>query len=538
MSTRLHYVDPSDILPHPFNARVYGDDALDPDFVESIRVNGVQEPVVVVKTIIDGQDGLYILSGHRRVKAAARVGRNVPIRTVEDAGTLWQESFLLESNRQRIKTPEQKAREFTEFKRIEAALAKERMLAGKPADPRANLPQGSRGKARDKAAAKVGLKSRTAEKLEKVVQAADTGNVAARTALNEINAGTKSIHAAAKEVAPPKKRSKSKKEVVRSAASPKTKKQKRQAVEKSLRDGILATNLAGYATDVDVYYDSHTFHVSLDFVDDEAALRAAIEQFKKMDPYKPAASELKEEKPAKAIKQDADPNYEYIPDFLTSGVSKVLFDKLESQPGLIPEIGQCRGAKPSHATIQWGPRQAYLSCVPQEYRVRSSGDIPDWLMPLKLRLEEKYNCYFDSVQVNKHFDQDSQVLSHTDSPPGHICMISLGAEREFKLTLRNYKPLATIPLANGSLLTFFPNDQWKHTHSMPKSSTPCGPRYSLIFRYITEALQKPGAIDKATTAERKERNRLRSAEYEAVQAAYRSGGYAAVAKCLSEKSWI
>jgi hypothetical protein len=73
---------------------------------------------------------------------------------------------------------------------------------------------------------------------------------------------------------------------------------------------------------------------------------------------------------------------------------------------------------------------------------------------------------------------------------------------------------------------------------MPRNKTPCGARYGLIFRYITDALVQQGSIDKQTVQARKERNRLRSAEYDAVQTAYRTGGYSAVEKCLSEKSWL
>jgi hypothetical protein len=236
----------------------------------------------------------------------------------------------------------------------------------------------------------------------------------------------------------------------------------------------------------------------------------------------------------------ADPRFEYIPTFLLHQESADLFNRLEHVDGFHLETGSCK-LKPSHATVQWGPRQAYLSCVPMPYRVGSSGDIPDWLMPLKLRLEAKYDCYFDSVQVNKHFNQNAIVHSQTDSPPGHICMVSLGAERDFVLSHIYHKPLAKVHLHNGSLLTFFPKDQWRMHHAMPRSKVPCCARYGLIFRYITDALVKEGSLDaqfsKEQKQERKLRNVERSAEYEAVQAAYRQGGYEAVDECLRLKPW-
>jgi hypothetical protein len=72
---------------------------------------------------------------------------------------------------------------------------------------------------------------------------------------------------------------------------------------------------------------------------------------------------------------------------------------------------------------------------------------------------------------------------------------------------------------------------------MPKNETPCGARYSLIFRYITEALMKPGAIDKQTTAERKKRNLDRISEYDVVQAAFHKDGYSGVREALRARAW-
>jgi alkylated DNA repair dioxygenase AlkB len=236
-----------------------------------------------------------------------------------------------------------------------------------------------------------------------------------------------------------------------------------------------------------------------------------------------------------------DPRYEYIHPYLSATEAAEIIAHLDATPHFIMETGQC-DRPPMHATVQWGPRQSYTPCVPQEFRVKSSGDIPDFLVPLKMQLEKKYDCYFDSVQVNKHFNHNAKVNAHTDSPPGYICMVSLGAERDFRLAHRGtYKPLASIRMASGSLLTFFPKDQWRMSHAMPRSTTPCGVRYALVFRYITEALTREGSIGKVTTPEAKReranRKAIMKAEYDAVQTAYRSGGYSAVADCLQLRPW-
>ena len=237
----------------------------------------------------------------------------------------------------------------------------------------------------------------------------------------------------------------------------------------------------------------------------------------------------------------ADPRYEYIHPYVSAEETAQIIAFLDATPNFIMETGQC-DAPPTHATIQWGPRRSYTPCVPRAFRVKSSGDIPEFLLPLKLRLEKHYDCYFNSIQVNKHFNQNAVVLPHSDSPPGHICMVSLGAERNFKLAAcYTWKPLADLRLASGSLLTFFPKDQHRHTHAMPRSKTPCGVRYALVFRYITADLVRESSIGKPRTLEEKrERARRKlemNAEYAAVQAAYRSGGYAAVDECLQQKSW-
>jgi hypothetical protein len=229
------------------------------------------------------------------------------------------------------------------------------------------------------------------------------------------------------------------------------------------------------------------------------------------------------------------PRYEYIPDFLTAEASADLFARLKKLQGYKFETGSCT-LRPSHATVQYGPRQAYITCVPLAYRVKSSGEIPDFLLALKRRVEAQYDCYFNSVQINQHFNHNAQVHGHHDSNPGHIVMISVGAVRDFCLTHQrpSYAEFARIPLANGSMLTFFPKDQWKMRHRMPRSETPCDVRFSVIFRYIPEILTQTMPKNAVTSKDKRQIAAERNAEYDAVQLAYRDGGYEAVERVLRQ----
>lgn len=168
-------INPHKLIDHPFNRHVYGDEAVDPGLVDSIREHGVQEPIVVVETTHGGVTGLFILSGHRRVKAAKAVGCDVPVRILEDEGDDWQKSYLLEANRQRIKNTEQLAREYIELKRLE------------------KLNPTGKGTASERSAEQVGLREDKARRLEVIIEAADKGDPIAIEGLKKINTHERSV---------------------------------------------------------------------------------------------------------------------------------------------------------------------------------------------------------------------------------------------------------------------------------------------------------------------------------------------------------
>jgi hypothetical protein len=223
------------------------------------------------------------------------------------------------------------------------------------------------------------------------------------------------------------------------------------------------------------------------------------------------------------------PRFELDPDFLSPAEAAAFSDQLCQLPNYKFESGSCT-IEPTHLTVQFGPRQAYNQCVPTIYRVVSSGEIPDFIEVQKLRAEEKYDCVFNSAQINLHPNNGSQVFPHKDSNPGHICQLSVGATRLFTLSygMPIFHRFAHVPLTSGSLLTFFPREQHRMFHEMKRSETPCGMKFSVIFRYIPEILTRTFIKNAKSAADARQIRKERDEEYEAAQIAGRERRRAAV----------
>ena len=161
-----------DLHPHPLNAQIYGEESLDHDLVESIKTNGMLQPILFARMSFNdgGSYENYIVSGHRRWLAAKKLAwEKVPTIdfTWADARSfknpqpqLLVERRLVESNRARVKTESQKDAEAAALLRIESELAKERLKQGRQnlADPN------TAGKAVDKVAAITGESPETVRK--------------------------------------------------------------------------------------------------------------------------------------------------------------------------------------------------------------------------------------------------------------------------------------------------------------------------------------------------------------------------------------
>lgn len=187
----------SSLKNHRLSNAIYGTE-IGEDLIESIRTLGVLQPILVAK------ESLEIISGNSRVEAARTLGYEVILGTYFAAESdLEIQQAVLESNSQRIKTNEQKIREYNARKTIESELA---LLRKTEADPKAKVTKAvereAKVKARDHAAKKIGVSANVADKAAKVIVEADRLKEEGKVdeSLELINALNKSIKTAHKMV--------------------------------------------------------------------------------------------------------------------------------------------------------------------------------------------------------------------------------------------------------------------------------------------------------------------------------------------------
>jgi len=123
------YADPFEMTAHEVNQSIYRD-APDEQFLESVKSLGILEPILGMRPV-GGEHGIIVLSGHRRMNAARMLGiEKVPVILHDVDSEDEAVRILILSNRQRDKTNEQMAREYTLLKEVEERLADSRMLSG------------------------------------------------------------------------------------------------------------------------------------------------------------------------------------------------------------------------------------------------------------------------------------------------------------------------------------------------------------------------------------------------------------------------
>ena len=117
LSSQIIWKSPTELIPHPLNTKIYGENEDIEELVEAIRESDL------IKTIVITPEN-RIISGHRRVAAAIALGIDkVEVRIRHFDSELDEIEALLRENQYRQKTVEQKIREGSEYEALEAERA-------------------------------------------------------------------------------------------------------------------------------------------------------------------------------------------------------------------------------------------------------------------------------------------------------------------------------------------------------------------------------------------------------------------------------
>ncbi len=192
-----------ELKSNPFSLSIYGDPAGEiDDLVESIRAHGILVPLVVAPE----KSGWEVLSGHRRLACAERLGlRDVPcvVRTLRSR--VARQRAILEYNCQRRKTFSQLMREADALESWLVAAARRRRAANlrqfRPEPPDRRNSDDRSGRTDATLARALGLGGKDLYRQARAIwRTAQTGDPRACSSLAQLDAGTKTIHAAYKDL--------------------------------------------------------------------------------------------------------------------------------------------------------------------------------------------------------------------------------------------------------------------------------------------------------------------------------------------------
>ena len=206
-SDQIIRVATSQISSNPFSTSIYGDPASEvATLIEGVRQHGVLVPLVIRPD--DQPDRWELISGHRRLACARELDlATVPclVRTFASEGD--RHRAILEYNRQRPKTFSQMMREADAMTALLADSARHRSLANLrqgdvPAESSECRNSDGRGGRTDSTVARlIGLGGKDLYRQARALWAlAQGGDLRALSGVVQIDAGTKTIHAAYKDL--------------------------------------------------------------------------------------------------------------------------------------------------------------------------------------------------------------------------------------------------------------------------------------------------------------------------------------------------
>jgi alkylated DNA repair dioxygenase AlkB len=175
----------------------------------------------------------------------------------------------------------------------------------------------------------------------------------------------------------------------------------------------------------------------------------------------------------------------YDPDFLPPREADPLLQALLTRAPWRQEKSGFGHAFPRLTAYYADPGVAYrYSGVTHE-----SAPWPEYLLPLRRRVEEVAGLPFNSLLLNCYRDGNDSIGFHADDEPELgddpvVPSVSLGATRTFILRHNRTRERVRYGLTHGSLLLMGGTTQRHWQHAVPKAKGPVGLRINLTFRNI------------------------------------------------------
>lgn len=116
------------------------------------------------------------------------------------------------------------------------------------------------------------------------------------------------------------------------------------------------------------------------------------------------------------------------------------------------------------------------------------------ILSVRADLEKRFGCVLDVCFINRYHDQSDHLGWHADDSPEMddlrpIITVSLGAVREIwfrpipdKAATGGSPATEKLTLEHGSACVMLPHMQESWEHRIPKASSTCGERLSMVYR--------------------------------------------------------
>lgn len=118
---------------------------------------------------------------------------------------------------------------------------------------------------------------------------------------------------------------------------------------------------------------------------------------------------------------------------------------------------------------------------------------------VRARLAKDTNTNFNFALANLYPDGEAGIGAHSDDEPDlmegcPIVGVSLGATRDFVLTTKEGKRVASIPLEHGSAVIMWMDTQKHYKHALPPRKRSKNLRVSLTFRVMKGSIRNPRIV--------------------------------------------